>query len=179
MSVFPNWQGFAVHQRRSQSGCIPTGYEMILRAAGAEGVDFSTFQDDFDHDIHLGSGQKEPQNNFSSVATSVRKRYPWVVFEQSSFASGAEKVAFIDRMLADKKPVLISLAMKPFGGHGWHIMPIVDATKDQYLLLEFVECDGTPKTQWIDKTIVSNIHDTFDGGREIAYLADLGKPGKN
>lgn len=55
MSVFPNWQNFAVHQRRSRSGCIPTGYEMILRAAAADGVDFAKFQDDFDLDINLES----------------------------------------------------------------------------------------------------------------------------
>lgn len=179
MSAFPNWRDFAVHQRRRLSGCIPTGYEMILRAAGADGIDFSTFQDEFDHDIHLGNGQKEPRNDFGSVAASVKNRYPWVDFEQRSFASGAEKVAFIDTMLAEKKPVLISLAMKPFGGRGWHIMPVVDATADQYLLLKIVEADGTPNTQWIDKAVVSTVHDNFDGGREVAYLADLGKPGTN
>ena len=35
-SVFPGWQQFAVHQRRAATGCIPTGYEMLLRAAKVE-----------------------------------------------------------------------------------------------------------------------------------------------
>jgi len=179
MSVFPDWKDYAVHQRRRQSGCIPTGYEMILRAAGAEGVDFATFQDDFDHDIYLGNGQAEPRNDFGSVAASVSERYPWIMFKQRSFASGAEKVAFIDSMLAKRQLVLISLALKPFGGRGWHIMPIVDATTNQYLLLEIVESDGTSKTQWIDKAVASTVHDEFDGGKEIAFLANLGKPGSH
>lgn len=177
MSVFPDWKTFAVHQRRHRSGCIPTGYEMILRSVEAKGVDFATFQDDFDLDINLGNSQTQPRNDFGSVAAAVKKKYPWISFEQKSFGSGAEKIAFIDSVLAFKKPLLISLAMKPFGGLGWHIMPVVDATTDQYLLLEFVERDGTPKTRWIDKYVMSNVHDQFDGGKEVAFLADLGMPG--
>lgn len=176
MSVFPDWKAFAVHQRRRRSGCIPTGYEMILRSVGAEGVDFATFQDDFDLDINIGEGQTQPRNDFGSVATAVKKQYPWISFEQKSFKSGAEKISFIDSVLAMKKPLLISLAMKPFGDSGWHIMPVVDATTDQYLLLVFVELDGTLKTRWIDKSVISTVHDEFDGGKEVAFLADLGKP---
>ena len=177
ISVFPNWKSFAVHQRRRLSGCIPTGYEMILRSVSADGVDFTTFQDDFDLDINLGKSQTEPRNDFGSVATAVKKRYPWVSFEQKSFGSGAEKIAFIDSTLAVQKPLLISLSMKPFGEKGWHIMPVVDATTEKYLLLEIVQADGTPMTQWIDKAVMSSVHDQFDGGKEVAFLADLGKPG--
>lgn len=79
-------------------------------------------------------------------------------------------------MLSQHEPVLISLAMTPYGGQGWHIMPVVDATSVQYLLLEYVHSDGTPKTQWIDKAAVSSIHDNYDGGKEIAFLARLDKP---
>lgn len=179
MSVFPNWTDYAVHQRRSLSGCIPTGYEMILRAAGAEGVDFSAFQDEFDLEVDLGKGQTDPRNDFGSVATLVNQRYPWVVFEQRSFPSGSEKVAFVDSMLAERKPVLISLAMTPFGGRGWHIMPIVDADADKYLLLKVIEADGTPRTEWIEKSVVVMVHDRFKGGKEVAFLAKLGKPGSS
>lgn len=167
MSVFPNWRSFAVHQRRPQTGCIPTGYEMILRAAAAESVDFGTFQDDFDLDIDVGLRQVGLLNNFVSVADEVKKKYPWITFTQRSFETGAEKVAFIDSMLAAKRPVLISLSLEPFGHSGWHIMPVVDATADRYLLLEYVEPDGTHKTQWIDKSVLAAVHDGFDGGKEV------------
>ena len=176
MSVFPNWRTFAVHQRRRRSGCIPTGYEMLLREASAEGVDFSTFQDDFDLDINLGQGQAAPLNNFGSVASEVQKKYPWVKFAERAFATGTEKIAFIDFMMSARRPVLISLALKPFSLDGWHIMPSVDATDDKYMLLEYVESDGTPWTHWIDKSDLAQIHDRFDGGKEVAYLADLGRP---
>ncbi|MBA4190900.1 MAG: hypothetical protein C0467_23170 [Planctomycetaceae bacterium] len=177
MSVFPNWRTFAVPQRRLSTGCIPTGYQMILEAAAAQDVDFASFQDDFDLDINLGKGQAEPRNDFGSVATAVKQRYPWISFEQKSFGSGIEKTAFIDAMLVAQKPILISLAMKPFGGKGWHIMPVVDATTDQYLLLKIVEADGTPNTEWIRKAMLSEVHDGFPGGKEVGFLADLGKPG--
>jgi len=44
MSAFPNWKKFAVVQRRPNSGCIPTGYEMLLRAAKIDNIDYDTFQ---------------------------------------------------------------------------------------------------------------------------------------
>ena len=50
MSVFPEWEKYAVPQRRQLSGCIPTGYEMLLRAAEVPDIDFDTFQDEFDLD---------------------------------------------------------------------------------------------------------------------------------
>lgn len=171
MSVFPNWLSFAVPQRRQRTGCIPTGYEMLLRHASVGGVDFSTFQDDFDLDINLGNGQAEARNDFGSVAAAVKKRYPWVTFDQRAFATGAEKVAFIDGMLAAKQPVLISLALKPRNRvGGWHIMPIVDATTDQYLLLWIVDPNGTAHTEWIDKSTMAAVHDQFEGGKEVAFL---------
>src|SRR5687768_10867043 len=64
ISVFPDWQLFAVRQRNPY-GCIATSYEMILRAAGAQGIDFATFQEDFDLDLGWRQGI-EPRNNFGS-----------------------------------------------------------------------------------------------------------------
>jgi hypothetical protein len=56
MSAFPDWQGCIVKQKRRETGCIPTGYEMILRAAGINHVTFDTFQDEFDLDKNLKPG---------------------------------------------------------------------------------------------------------------------------
>jgi hypothetical protein len=176
MTAFPNWKQHAVHQRRPMTGCIPTGYEMILRAVGAKGINFASFQDDFDLDVNLGRGQIEPKNHFGSVASEIRKQYPWVDFDWKQFSTGSEKVRFIDEQLVKQQPVLISLAQAPFGGRGWHIMPVVDATEDQYLLLEFVESNGTLRTKWIAKADVAAIHDQHDGGCEVAFLSKLGQP---
>ena len=170
-TVFPGWRQFVVHQRRARSGCIPTGYEMLLRAAKVEGINYERFQDDFDLDINLGRGQTRPQNNFVSVAQRVKEKYPQIVFEQRSFDRGGEKIAFIDRCLADQKPVLVSVAQLR-GGQlaGWHIMPVVDMKADSYLLLRIVQADGTPITQWMEKPELARLHDHYEGGKEVAFL---------
>ena len=71
MSAFPNWQQHVVKQKRNQTGCIPTGYEVVLRASGYKGVNFETFQDEFDLDKNLKPGE-QPQNNFETVAEAIQ-----------------------------------------------------------------------------------------------------------
>ena len=170
-AVFPNWQKHAVHQRRPRSGCIPTGYEMLLRSARVKQVDFDTFQDDFDLDKELGHGQTEPRNNFVSMAEAVHKKYPHIQFEQRAFDTGSEKLDFIEQQLKSRQPLLISLAMVANGQlRGWHIMPIVDADATRYRLLEYVDASGKKKTRWIDKKELARLHDQYPGGKDVAYL---------
>jgi hypothetical protein len=170
-SVFPGWQQFAVHQRRTATGCIATGYEMLLRAAKVGGINYDSFQDDFDLDINLGRGQTQPKNNFVSVAQAVKQKYPLIQFEQQSFTTGAEKNLFIDRCLAEQNPVLVSVTQVQGGQPvGWHVMPIVDMKLGSYLLLRVVQANGKPVTQWIDKSQLARIHDQYDGGKEVAFL---------
>ena len=170
-SVFPGWRQFAIHQRRGRSGCIATGYEMLLRASGVRGINYASFQDDFDLDIKLGRGQAAPRNNFMSVAAAVRSKYPEVHFAEKSFAKGKDKIAFIDECLGQQRPILLSLAQFRFGRpSGWHIMPIVDATADAYLLLRFVRKDGSVSIEWMKKSAIAKIHDEHEGGKEVAFL---------
>jgi hypothetical protein len=61
VTVFPDWQKYAVPQRYPLTGCIPTGYEIILRARGIDGIDYTTFQERFDLDKDLPEGA--PQGN--------------------------------------------------------------------------------------------------------------------
>ena len=56
-SASPDWKRFAVFQRRPLSGCIPTGYETLLRAANIEGIDLDSLQDDFYLDQRIAEGQ--------------------------------------------------------------------------------------------------------------------------
>jgi hypothetical protein len=170
LSVFPNWQNFAVMQRRAQTGCIPTGYEMILRAAGATGIDFKTFQDDFDLEKDLP--ENAPRlNDFGSVAQAVRKKYPSVVFDFQTFAKGkgAAKLAFVEDRIRLGQPFLVSLALPPPGG-GWHIMPVVDADDGSLTLLWSISADGRPDLRKLLKSDLVRIHDTHPGGEEVAYL---------
>src|SRR5262245_59970801 len=135
MSVFPDWQRYAVHQQRPKTGCIPTGYEMILRSAGRH-VDYASFQDEFDLDKNWKPGDTF-LNNFESVAAAVRARYPDVVLRSEAFpkGDGVSKLAFVEKHLSMKRPLLVSVAQTPFGGDGWHIMPVVDMDHDSLTLL--------------------------------------------
>jgi hypothetical protein len=170
MSVFPEWERFAVHQRQRQTGCIPTGYEMLLRAGGVPGIDFTRFQEEFDLDLRLGV----PTNNFGSVADEIRKKYPHVRFSQKSFETGAEKIVFIEECLAARKLLLVSVSVfDPWGRPaGWHIMPVVDATDDALCFLKGVRADGDKDVEWVRKEVVRELHDRFPGGREVAYLEE-------
>jgi hypothetical protein len=87
MSAFPNWQQYIVKQQRPATGCIPTAYELILRADNREGVNFETFQDEFDLDKDLRPGE-QPRNNFESVAEAVQKKYPGIHFKHIGFPKG-------------------------------------------------------------------------------------------
>jgi hypothetical protein len=173
MSAFPDWQKFVVKQKRPQTGCIPTGYETILRAAGVKGVDFVSFQDDFDldKDKEFRPGVNF-QNNFESVANAVKGRYPHVTLKKVDFPKGGgdKKLAAVEGMVAKKRPVLISLALTPRGG--WHIMPVVDSTDDSLILLHSVNADGAFNIRHLKKNDFVLIHDNWPGGDDIAFLED-------
>jgi len=171
LSVFPNWKEFAVPQRRSATGCIPTGYEFLLRAAGAQGIDFSSFQDEFDLDKSLALGES-PQNNFVSVATAIKQRYDWVEFTRVAFprGSGGKKVERVESLLRERRPTLVSIALEPFGERGWHIMPVVDLTDREFLLLHHMNADRSVQLCKLSVAEVARIHDVYEGGDDIAFL---------
>lgn len=168
MSAFPDWQSYAVHQRRPQTGCIPTCYEMLLRAAGVTGINYESFQDDFDLDQHGGA----PRNHFVSVAEEIHKRYPFVKFICETFAKGAgdRKLGRVEGFIS-REPVIVSLANAPHG-LGWHIMPVVDTSEDTLTLLKSVSRAGDARTRIISKMDFVRIHNDYPGGDEIAYLLE-------
>jgi hypothetical protein len=172
MSVFPNWKEFVVSQRRPLTGCIPTGYETLLRAAGVSDVDFATFQDDFDLDKELNSGEV-PQNNFESVSNAISRKYPHIQFKRIIFqkGEGQKKLQFIENNIRQKRLVLISLNMRPIANQaGWHIMPVVDMDDDFLYLVYVVQSDGNIQLMKLPKQEFVRIHEQFDGGDDVAYL---------
>src|SRR5687767_1025608 len=125
VSAFPDWQKFAIPQRRPATGCIPTGYELILRAAGAAGIDFDSFQDEFDYDkdrhalsirhpIRSIRTLLRPRNNFETVARAVSRKYPNVRFRVVRFPKGQgdKKLAFVEEHVSRQRPLLISLSLE-------------------------------------------------------------------
>ena len=171
MSTFPGWRKYVVKQKRPLSGCVPWGYEIILRAASVPGIDLQTFQDEFDFDKGLQSGQ-QPQNNFQSVAEAIRQKYSQVAFGIREFppGQGKDKLGLVEQHIEKGRPILVSLALEPFGQQGWHIMPVVDATDDSLVLLHSVGDNGEPVTCEIRKSEFVRIHDEYQGGHDVAFL---------
>lgn len=172
MTAFPNWKEFVVVQRRPLTGCIPTGYETLLRAAGVSDVDFATFQDDFDLDKDIEVGEI-PQNNFDSVSNAISQKYPHIQFKRIIFqkGEGQKKLKFIENNLNQKRLVLISLNMLPIANQsGWHIMPVVDMDDEYLYLVSAVRNNGEVQLMKLPKQEVVRIHEQFDGGDDVAYL---------
>ena len=172
MPELPEWRAFAVEQRRPASGCIPTGYEMLVRAARITDVDLSAFQDDFDLDKNPRPGDM-PRNNFESVAAAVRAKYPHIQFRRLAFPQGrgADKLAFIESCLTSTRPVLVSLSLHGAGlGRGWHIMLAIGDTENEVLLLNKMLPDGKGEVVYVPKSDLVRIHDQFPGGDDVAFL---------
>ena len=77
---------------------------------------------------------------------------------------GKEKLELVEHHIKKKHPILISLALEPFGYKGWHIMPAVDTTDASLVLLHSVRDDGEPVTCKISKSEFVRIHDSYPGG---------------
>lgn len=171
MSAFPNWQQYIVKQRRPATGCIPTGYEIILRAANCGNVNFETFQDEFDLDKDLNQGE-HPRNNFDSVAKAIQAKYPSIRLMHVGFAKGEgqKKLQTVDQLISRKLPVLVSLALAPFGGRGWHIMPVVDSTENTLTLFWGLDENNLPQTKALKKKDFVTVHEKYAGGDDIAFL---------
>lgn len=152
---------------------------MLLRAAHISGVDFHSFQDDFDldKDKDFDAGD-EPENNFNSVAALVGARYPNVTFKCDSFDSGNDKVAFIDKQIKSQRLVLISLYTEytePLTlnrKRGWHIVPVVDADDSKFTVLWVMKSNGKMDDRPFTKQHIADLHDRYPGGKEVAYLRD-------
>jgi hypothetical protein len=150
---------------------------MILRAADCKGVNFESFQDDFDLDKNLKLGD-QARNNFDSVAQAVLAIYPDIRFKHVGFqkGDGQMKLALVEELIRRRLPVLVSLARPllspPYGGRGWHIMPVVDASDDTLTMLWSVDDRKLPHTITLKKADFVTIHEKCAGGDDIAFLEE-------
>ena len=131
MAQLLNWSKTVVLQRH-ESGCIPTGYEWLIRYLKIQGVNLESFQEDFD----LGQ-----DNSFDSVSAKIRSVYPAINIKVESFTKGIDKVNRIKSLLEEQKPCLISLALG--NGQGWHIMPVVNIDETSIQLITSCGCGWT------------------------------------
>jgi hypothetical protein len=169
MNTFPDWEKYAVVQRDLLTGCIPTGYEMLLRAAGFSDIDYQSFQDEFDLDKDWKPGEKL-RNNFSSVANVIRQKYPNIGFKIEAPTTGQDKLKVVEHLFENQHLVLVSLARKEKGRIICHIMPVIGLSETEIVLLERAEVNGDMHVLNVSKSDFIRIHDTIPNGHDIAYL---------
>lgn len=157
MTELLNWNNIIVPQRNF-TGCVPTGYEWLIRYLGIQGVDLATFQEEFD----LGQN-----NSFTSIAAKIRNKYPTINIQTQVFPKGIDKVTHIKALIEKQTPCLISLALGK--GQGWHIMPVVLIDD---LTIEMIH-DGIQGVNCIWKIPIKDIvwrHDNLQGGNDISWI---------
>jgi len=163
MAELPNWNRYLVVQRDPELGCIPTGYEWMLRTVEFPGIDFAGFQDEFNLQAN-GRGA----NDFISIANAVQAKYPEVKIEHREFASGEEKTAFARCLIEKGIPCLLSLALQPFGG--WHIVPVIYIDDSVMKTIWSVDADGRLAICELSLDDIIHRHNHWAGGKDMAWL---------
>ena len=163
MPYLPDWDKCLIEQRDLERGCIPTGYEWMIRVAGIEDVNLETFQEDFNLEA-----RGEGENNFDSIAEAVERRYPSVRIRRKSFETGEDKVRFIRDLVEKGVPCLLSLTLDPRGG--WHIVPVIYADDQKMELVLLVDGQGRRKICEIPLDEVIRRHNDWPGGEDVAWL---------
>ena len=157
MSQLSNWSKTVVPHLH-ESGCVPTGYEWLIRYLKIQGVNLKTFQEDFD----LGQ-----DNSLDSISAKIRSVYPTINIKVQSFTKGIDKVNRIKSLLEEQKPCLISLALGY--GQGWHIMPVVRIDETTIQLVHHADADGHFTWSFPIAEIVWR-HDYLQGGNDISWI---------
>jgi hypothetical protein len=157
MAQLLNWSKTVVPQRH-ESGCIPTGYEWLIRYLKIQGVNLETFQEDFD---------LRQDNSLDSVSEKIRRVYPTINIKVQSFTRGLDKVKCIKSLLEEQKPCLISLALG--NGQGWHIMPVVSIDETIIVLIHHADANGHYTWSFSVAEIVWR-HDYLQGGNDISWI---------
>jgi len=102
----------------------------------------------------------------------MKAKCPEVSFLKESFAKGDEdkRLARIEEFISEQRPVVVSLTNKPYGGEGWHIMAVVNATAAGLTLLDYIDKAGNEIIKTVSKADFVKYHNQYPGGDDIAYL---------
>lgn len=165
MAELPNWHGTLVHQRDPDLGCIPTGIEWMLRYRQAQGIQFDTFQDEFNL-----QARGVAENNFGHVPRAVRERYPATQFEHVDLGPGRaeEKFELLEQRVDDGVPSILSVSLGPEGG--WHIAPVVSIDAEHVMLLWFVHPDRIAELRLYPRSELVRRHREWRGGSDFLAL---------
>jgi hypothetical protein len=157
MTQLSNWNKTVVPQRHI-TGCVPTGYEWLIRYLNIQGVNLETFQEDFD----LGQ-----DNSFNSVAANIRRVHPAINIQTRIFTKGIDKVNRVKSLLEAQKPCLLSLALGE--EQGWHIMPVVCI--DETTIEMIHDADAAGNHTWnLPITAIVWRHENLHGGNDVSWI---------
>lgn len=158
MVELSHWREVVVFQR-NPTGCIPTGFEWLIRYAKISDVDLGSFQEDFDLQ-RSGIGM----NDFGSVTAKIKEMYPRLNIVTRTFANGKEKLQFVESLIGKDTPCLLSIANTPMGGT-WHIVPVVIMDNEKLRVL----WNGNQIQEFTLEDIAIR-HNTWIGGKDIAWV---------
>lgn len=163
MPELSGWKNTLIIQRDPYYGCIPAGYEWLLKFSNVKGINFENFQEEFNLKA-LSQGE----NNFNTIAKAIKNKYPHIDICRKSFDKGSNKVKFIENLIKKNIPVLISL--KNIQQSGWHIMPVIYIDDEKLKLISNVDQTSTPHICIIEKEKIIQYHDNYPGGKDIAWF---------
>lgn len=164
-----------VRQKHPQTGCIPTCLEVLLRFGNTQGIDFETFQEDFDLE-RRGVGD----NNLGSVTSEVTATYPQARFQIEKFGQGRgqHKLNYLlDRLDAGLLTVASLVVMdRQVQGRrqvACHMMPLIGRDGDRLLFAEFFDSEGVLHPRHFSEADVVQKHNGLAlTGDDVVHLLD-------
>jgi len=161
MAELPHWENVVAPQKYEETGCIPAGYEWLIRYLDINKVNLNRFQDEFDLErSHRG------KNDFNSIAQEIMKKYRFIKIKTRDFPTGLEKLKFILELIERDVPCLLSLAKTKAGG--WHMVPVVKI--DEKIKVIWLKNSQKNETCEYSAGDIIRRHDEWKGGKDIAWI---------
>lgn len=171
MVELTHWKSIVIPKRRD-TGCIPTGYEWMIRYLDVKDVDFNTFQEDFD----FGTDK----NSFESISSSIHSRYQHVKIKIETFGKGhgLAKVKTVRKLIEDDIPCLMVLNLVEYqinenvrtqAPNSCNVMPVI-RVDDDVVALVYQASQGKNIINEHPISEVVWIHDNLSGGHDIAWI---------
>ncbi len=137
MKELSNWQNIVIPQQDPEFGCIPCGFEWMIRYKGIDELK-TTFQ----KDVSL-----KQNNSFESVAIEVKKQYPEIIIQHKDFHDGKLTVEFIREHTEKNIPCMIVYPrIDAVGKLVGHAAPIVGINSETIKVISST-CESGNQTQ--------------------------------
>ena len=169
MLELKGYDNFKVYRHDSLNGSIPTGVEWLLRFYGIEVGDSRNFQAKYTiikDGINL--------NSFDSISKVVNRDFPNVKFKVKEFQTGEEKIAFIEQLIENQIPFLISIITAfTSKDNVYHSVPVVKVDKLHIWIKNWL---NESEEIIYKKAELINRHNKYPGGNDILYIEERTVP---